>query len=848
MIALIAILFIPVLYAGMFLWAFWDPYDKLDEIPVAIVNDDAGYHFEGEDLKLGNELVEELEKEDAFQFHIVDRQTGYKGLEKEDYYVLIEIPSTFSEHATTVIEDEPQQVELVYTPNESYNFLAAQIGETAMLQIEQALEEEITEAYANVIVDHFDTAIDRLHEAEDGVNELHGGAEQLYAGTDELHEHLQTLATSMITFSDGVHAASDGFNQLEEGSLNLATGMLELFENSVKLTDAAGSLANGSDELYNGLETAQSGMNELLNNVPALVDGTGELTAGLNELDERLPKAIEEQLEKELQKQSDTIIAGVNELRHGVVSGLENDLADQLIAGISNGLTEAIKIELGDLNIEIPDELIDHIAKEIGQVLYEEQVNQIETISATLKENDIDDATIEQVIVALSQNENNQIEQKITTILKQGVVAIQNEIGAPDLNVEQIEQKITDSTEDGIRYAIDQVVVGVNQGFDQFENELTSEIAQATDGLDKKIASALNGPIGQLINGAEAIYSGQQKLQQSVAQLATGANELGSGAGKLRDSQQSYYENMMKFTTNFEEAKDGANELHDGVNVLQEGATQLVDGADKLVDGTEQLSDGASELNDGMGEIYDGTKTFQDEVSSLADQADDIKLTKKTSEMIADPVYVQHDALHEVPNYGTGFAPYFLSLGLFVGALLLSIVYPLREPSVVPTSGANWFIRKLLAISTVGIIQALIASFVLLYGLKIEVQNVPLFLLFAIITSLTFITLIQFLVTCFDDPGRFIAIIILILQLTTSAGTFPLEVIPDALKPFNAILPMTYSVHGFKAVISSGDYVTMWKDAGVLFIFIAISMALTLSYFIKMYKRKFGTLQEANAS
>src|SRR5690625_1333313 len=112
MIAITAILFVPVLYAGMFLWAFWDPYDKLDEIPVAIVNDDEGYYFEGEQLRLGDELVDNLEEEDAFQFHVVDRKMGYDGLDKEDYYVLIEIPSTFSEHATTVIDKEPKKIEL----------------------------------------------------------------------------------------------------------------------------------------------------------------------------------------------------------------------------------------------------------------------------------------------------------------------------------------------------------------------------------------------------------------------------------------------------------------------------------------------------------------------------------------------------------------------------------------------------------------------------------------------------------------------------------------------------------------------------------------------------------------
>src|SRR5699024_9359355 len=144
---------------------------------------------------------------------------------------------------------------------------------------------------------------------------------------------------------------------------------------------------------------------------------------------------------------------------------------------------------------------------------------------------------------------------------------------------------------------------------------------------------------------------------------------------------------------------------------------------------------------------------------------------------------------------------------------------------------------------TVDILQAIIACTILILGLGLEVQNVPLFYLFAILTSLVFITMVQFLVTCFDNPGRFIAIVILILQLTTSAGTFPLELIPKFLQPFNLILPMTYSVQGFKAVISSGNLPEMWQNAGILSIFMIASMILSLIYFVFMYKKQYKEAQ-----
>jgi putative membrane protein len=269
---------------------------------------------------------------------------------------------------------------------------------------------------------------------------------------------------------------------------------------------------------------------------------------------------------------------------------------------------------------------------------------------------------------------------------------------------------------------------------------------------------------------------------------------------------------------------------------------ELKGGSVQLSDGAQKIADGSTDLDDGMGTLQEGVGEFNAEMQDAAAKVGEINATEATNQMMASPVEVKNEKINEVPNYGTGFAPYFLSLGLFVGALLLSIVYLLREPAGRPTSGLNWFSGKIAILVTVGVLQAIIACAILLLGLGLEVKSVPLFFCFAILTSLVFITLIQFLVTCFGDPGRFIAIVILILQLTTSAGTFPLELIPTFLQPFNLVLPMTYTVQGFKAVISSGDFTVLWQNAGVLSGFMIISMALSIVYFTFMYKRKYANV------
>ncbi|MGV2806494.1 DUF3533 domain-containing protein, partial [Clostridium perfringens] len=133
---IIAVLFIPVMYSGMFLGAFWDPYGKMEDLPVAVVNNDQGAVFEEKTLHAGEDLVAELKKGKDFNWQFVDRQEAEQGMKDNKYYMTISIPENFSQQATTLMDEHPQPAQIVFEPNEGYNFLAAQIGGSAVKQIQ----------------------------------------------------------------------------------------------------------------------------------------------------------------------------------------------------------------------------------------------------------------------------------------------------------------------------------------------------------------------------------------------------------------------------------------------------------------------------------------------------------------------------------------------------------------------------------------------------------------------------------------------------------------------------------------------------------------------------------------
>lgn len=790
LIATIAVIAVPILYAGMFLWAFWDPYDHLADLPIAVVNEDKGATLEDEKIQLGNELVDKLKEDPDFDFHFVQKEKANQGLNNQDYYIAIEIPSDFSKNATTLMDNTPKQLDIIYMPNESYNFLASQIGETAMLQIEAALEEKITETYAEMIFEKIDDVAVGLEDASKATNDLNEGAEDLKKGTGDLQSHLQTLAEKTLEFQNGMTTAKDGSGELTDGSSQLATGMEQLDEGNKQLLQASEEVKAGSDQVANGVSQTNAGMQQLNEKTPELLDGTNAVLDGVKELKKELPAQLAKNIQETIQANGEKLTEGLDELQAGVTSGLDQQLAPALTEGVAN---------------QVADQLI------------ASQSAQVEQLATTLLENGVDP----------------QLVKGVTDQLK-------DQAPTKDATVEMIKESLTSP----INESVQTVNSTIKDGFNTYKKEMTNGLAGASDGLDEKIAQAVNPSFQQLQSGLETIYSGQEQLQSGVTKLAEGTEKLNNGAASLSEGQHQYVENMQLFSTKFSDARNGADSLANGAGELFNGMVTLSDGSIQLNNGAVQLKDGALQLNEGMGELTDGTSEFKTEMNKAADDAAAIETDENTYNMMANPVDVKNEKINKVPNYGTGFAPYFLSLGLFVGALLLSIVYPLREPAGIPTSGLNWFFSKFTVLFSVGILQAFIASGFLLLGLGLEVKSVPLFILFAVITSLVFITLIQFLVTCLEDPGRFIAIIILILQLTTSAGTFPLELIPKALQPFNYLLPMTYSVEGFKAVISSGDFSVMWQNAGILLAFASLFILLTISYFIVMFKRKFGSMQE----
>ncbi|UGY90889.1 YhgE/Pip domain-containing protein [Streptomyces gobiensis] len=292
-----------------------------------------------------------------------------------------------------------------------------------------------------------------------------------------------------------------------------------------------------------------------------------------------------------------------------------------------------------------------------------------------------------------------------------------------------------------------------------------------------------------------------QDLDNAVKQvnaLNKGARQVHSGAGKLH--------------TGLSSAQGGAGDLNSGLAELSSGARSLNGGLFKLADGSGALSRG---LHDGAEQIPDYDKKEREDRSSV----------------MADPVQLASGKVHTAPNYGTGFAPYFIPLSLWVGAMVAyMLLQPLNRRALAAgapvwrTALAGW-----LPVAAIGALQvgALLAVLRWAPGLGLELHRAAGTIGFLLLVTACFAAIIQWLNAQFGPAGRILVLAVLMLQLTSAGGTYPVQTSPDFFNAIHPFLPMSYVVEGLRHLITGGELWPVWRACVVLLAFTAGALALT---------------------
>lgn len=306
--------------------------------------------------------------------------------------------------------------------------------------------------------------------------------------------------------------------------------------------------------------------------------------------------------------------------------------------------------------------------------------------------------------------------------------------------------------------------------------------------------------------------------------------KLTQGSSQMTETLNTLQENVNKIYNGSKDLSKGANSLKQGATTLEQGAKELSSGTNTLSSGTQALYTGTEKLQSGSETLVDGTKEFKTEVSNgLEDTNKELVKLNGLANFAENPVEIKQDAYGEINQYGLSFTPLFLSIGLWVGSLMAYVVLYYDQDKRYKLLG-RYATNKLVQIALylgIAVIQGLVTGILLKAGLGLTVTSNTLYYFTCIFTSVVFMSIIQFLIMNFGDIGKFLALVILVLQLAASGGTFPIQTVSKEFQFLNPILPMTYTIKLIKESVMIIDKGFALKNIGILSLYLIIPLAIT---------------------
>lgn len=538
---------------------------------------------------------------------------------------------------------------------------------------------------------------------------------------------------------------------LEEETRATVTGEL-----TQSLSDKLNAVPDQLGELNDGLSALQDGANQLNSGAADARDGADKLNTGASDVHKG---------STQLASGTAQLAAGANDARNG---------AKDLDGGIGKLQTGA-----GTLNKGLTDLNTGLIQVADGAKALNDGAQQAAALAAGTTQLDAGAQSLHTGVEQYVAGVNQLISQSQTVAQVLGAYVAANPAVLADPTLGPVLASLAGSS--------DQLAALTQAG-----NDVKSGAQQVAAASSQVSAGAANLP---------ALASGAADLSASMQQALDGSARLKAGSADLIDGLKGVKAGSAKLVAGVTVLAGGAAHVKDGVADLNAGTSALARGADDLAQGTAKLKNGTADLVDGVG-------TAQTNVSDAQTKArDELDATDGLSGYAQAPVAVQSNPVHPVPNYGTAFAPYFMSLSLWVGAIILFVGVYLDPDNRFPALGrkSNHRMARVAAFFCVGLVQSLGLAFLVQHVLHLAVGNEWTFYLSCVLVSVVFTAVVEFLIVNLGDAGKFFALIFLILQLTACGGTFPMETLPGFFRAIYRFMPMTYSVNLFKDVIGQAS-------------------------------------------
>ena len=387
-------------------------------------------------------------------------------------------------------------------------------------------------------------------------------------------------------------------------------------------------------------------------------------------------------------------------------------------------------------------------------------------------------------------------------------------------------------------------------------NTIQNNLNAVTNFLDSINKVLPNNKISNMISTLKDIQSSLDKEKSKLNELQSKINSgetidkaLISSVNDLTKRIEGQITNSLDKFDN--ETRPALNNMADGLVKSTQGASDLLKQANGLADQINNLlstagqgANLASTTSDKLNKSLDEFSGVISELSDKLQNVSDDQLGKIVSifqsnpafmgEFIADPFTIKTDAIYKVPNYGSGMAPIYSVLALWVGSLILISLLKTESVEFEGSEDINLRERhfgKMLTFVSISIIQGFIVAFGDKFLLGVHTVNTTLLIVMAMFSSAVFTIIVFTLMSLFGNLGKALTIILMVLQLAGSGGSYPIQVDPLFFRIVQPTFPFTYAISGFREAIAGPLVSTVVIDFVILTIMAVIF--LFLGYVLK---------------
>lgn len=785
----IGLCLLPALYAWFNIYANWDPYASTGNIQIAVASEDRGYKVsETETVNMGQEIEEGLKEATSIGWVFLDTEKeAVDGVNSGKYYAAIVIDPDFSESMYTALSENFENPKITYYENEKKNAVGTKITDTAVDTLRKNINQQFIDVVTNRVFEKtndvskdmeedsaFDRFVEKLKEINRNLQEYQIMVDAFVKNNDSLERTMSEAAGSM----DGTRKKleiENGYMAKAGQDMNATNTSLVVFSQNVQNTMTA--------------------IEGTINNMSADIDNSG------------------------VAQDAATLDAQVNALRSDTDEAINH--VDTLVKSLNEAAGEKAKDDTGGSRAELEE-----LSKKYQQELDKNQTK-INNKQAQIDAKQAEIDAIQAQIDALDptdpeyQTKKDALEAQKTTKENQKKDLIENTIDPNDpclndLNKERDEILTQKAAVDAALYTtdpdtIDHAVSTANRML----NILNSMRKTLTDSLPKDAAStAANEAASLAKNALTTCYQSVENVRNLyVTSLVPQMNVL-------MDSMQQVMDNVNSMLSTLDQALADMDQVFDGV----------LDTVDSMNESLVQTSDVIHEVSDRLTEITDRLEAVSEDqraqelVSVLGGDP------SVYGKFFSEPVVVNTNEIYPVSNYGSAVTPFYTALAIWVGTIFLTALFKVHaDPKELDhPRPSQLFLGRYLTFFVLSQIQTLVIVLGDLLIFKVQCLHPGMFWFASSVTGFVFSILIYSLAISFGDVGKALVVVMVVIQIAGSSGTFPIELLPDFYRRVYIFFPFPYAINAMRECIGGLYENTYGECLWELLIFAGVALFIGL--------------------